>query len=373
MIDPQAPDEERYKFFGITFGSAIRHWPDQLSGAHTYRCFVCCSPDGIQWRRLAGPCATPYYTDTQNQMLYDSERGIYAAYLRSLNDFGRAISRAESSDPAAVPWPADYSRPWQEIFDDRYAHIDEEAFPTVLSADAHDPPDTDLYNPSITRYEGYYLSFPSVYRHYPEQKADQDSDEYRGRGQGAGFANDGPLEVQMAVSRDGKSFERPDRTPYVALGPQGSFDGGTLYLGVGMLSRGNEWYQYCTASPMTHGAQSGGARSSAIARLIQTRDRFMAVEADRAGGELTTAPVRQSGRHLVANADCGAMGLIRFELSSTDGSVVDGFSFDDCDPVDLNQIEKIVTWRGKGTLPAGSFRIGARLMSTRLYSLRFVG
>ena len=88
---------------------------------------------------------------------------------------------------------------------------------------------------------------------------------------------------------------------------------------------------------------------------------------------MTTAPVRQSGRHLVANADCGAMGLIRFELSSTDGSVVDGFSFDDCDPVDLNQIEKIVTWRGKDTLPAGSFRIGARLMSTRLYSLRFVG
>ena len=42
----------------------------------------------------------------------------------------------------------------------------------------------------------------------------------------------------MATSRDGIRWKRADRRPYVALGLDGTGDGGTMYMGVGMLRSG---------------------------------------------------------------------------------------------------------------------------------------
>lgn len=43
--------------------------------------------------------------------------------------------------------------------------------------------------------------------------------------------NDGLLEIQLAVSRDGVRFQRPDRTPYIPLDVKGTWHAGQMYMG----------------------------------------------------------------------------------------------------------------------------------------------
>ena len=70
--------------------------------------------------------------------------------------------------------------------------------PTVLALDDLDPPDMDIYTPSIVKYPGsddVYISTFSVYKHFTEAEIlDAEPRE-----------NDGLMEIQLAVSRDVES------------------------------------------------------------------------------------------------------------------------------------------------------------------------
>ena len=60
-------------------------------------------------------------------------------------------------------------------------------------------------------------------------------------------------DVQLAVSRDGINWSRPDRRPYVDLGPAGGLEGGVLWPTYGMIRRGDEIYEYYCGQARTHG------------------------------------------------------------------------------------------------------------------------
>ena len=67
-----------------------------------------------------------------------------------------------------------------------------------------------------------YFAFVNPYRHYPV--ADTGDTTLQGKDERGRFKNDGPLDIQLAVSRDGITFARPDRKPYVPLGMAGAWD-----------------------------------------------------------------------------------------------------------------------------------------------------
>jgi hypothetical protein len=54
----------------------------------------------------------------------------------------------------------------------------------------------------------------------------------------------GPIEVQLAVSRDGINWNREDRSPYLPMGLSDEWDRWLGMMGSGMVRRGRYLYQY---------------------------------------------------------------------------------------------------------------------------------
>ena len=142
------------------------------------------SPDGISWTKGPGPLMD-WYTDTCNVCYYDSGLGKYVCFVRD-NQYPRfkggairCIGRTESKTFGDFPRPE-----------------------RVLAPDQEDPPGMDLYNSAAQPYpfaDGVSLLFPAAYYH--------DTDN---------------LEIQIATSRDSVRWWRPDRSPLLSPGREGT-------------------------------------------------------------------------------------------------------------------------------------------------------
>lgn len=246
--------------------------------------------------------------------------------------------------------------------------------PTALDLDEFDPklPGLDINHISACRYdENTWLGFPALYRKYPPAGLDP-----KGRENHRFFAqgNDGTWETQVAVSRDGRCWSRPDRTAYLTPGFYGDPNGGINGLSAGMLQRGDATYLYGGGQSVTHGILEPGEQRGvgAIYRYAIPRDRFLAAAAGPQGGRLVTHPLALSGAKLTLNIDCGGLGEASVELQAADRAPLPGFTHDDCDRLDLNHLECEPTWRGASTQNisgAKAVRIEVRLRAARLYAL----
>ena len=202
----------------------------------------------------------------------------------------------------------------------------------------------------------------------------------------AGFASpDNPrtvdsdlVEIQMATSRDGIRWQRADRRPYVGLGLDGSSDGGSIYMGVGMLRVGNEIYQYYGGFKHTHAvggrSEPGDPPRGGIHRVAQRLDGFMSADAPYGGGEFTTPPITFSGNRLVLNINASAAGSARVAVLDQEGNPFRGFGLDDSDPIGRNRIRKVVTWGGNSDLSplqGETVRLQFEMRAAKLYSFKF--
>lgn len=356
MKDPTGPDEHRYK-------GLFRVWPTDMWGEsqgavaprwegddfhHESELYICTSPDGIEWHRHAA--VSDHFHDSHNHLLYDPSLGCHVAYVRT-HVRGRTVGRLEVDDPLDTPWV-----PLEKDGGDPAASFD-----TVLMSDDYDPPTTDLYTPSVHRYpwaENAYFSFTAPYRHYLEGN------------------NEGRVDVQLAASRDGKQFHRPDRRPYVTLGPGGSWDSGQVYMCLGMIPRGDEIWMYYSGSDTIHGGgeQSDDNYEGGIGRLIQRRDGFISADADYTGATFTTPLLTFSGDRLELNIDCSAMGEARVEIRDAEGKPIPGYSLDESISVDGNCIAEPVKWTEKTStreLVGRPVRLHFRLRACKLYAFQF--
>src|SRR5262245_47018497 len=226
FIDPAASENERYKFVTIL---RARHGVTVPDGDGMY---VYLSADGLRWR-LHPKRVFPFVPDTVNHALYDTRLKKYVIYVRIWDPL-RKIGRIETDD-ILQPWPYDRSVPQVTVYgsprDYPGKHI-----PTAFQYDAEDPPGSDHYNSAAVQYpwaEDAYFMFPSPYLHFPEPP--------KGR-----LRNEGLLDIQMAVSRSGVTYQRIDRWPYIECGLDGSLDSRQLYMITGMIRSGNEIYQFYT-------------------------------------------------------------------------------------------------------------------------------
>ena len=346
--DPKAPAAERYAY--------VTH----LITEGMVRFF---SPDGWHWRRDAAPLLR-FGSDTQNVTFWDDRLGRYVLYLRGWSrgedtKLYRKVVRAELpalTAPLAIEPSVTSRRLWGK---DKVAVIDDE-LPTVFAADEHDPANSDVYNLSAQPYPldpRWYVGFPSMLQ--------------RERN-----TSDGRLEMHFAGSRDGLAWHRYDRTPYVTPGLAESESASMVFMGTGLVVRGDEIWQYGTGLRTRHGdREARQARTDGVIyRYVQRVDGFVSLDFEREGGRCVTAPVQADGARLLLNVNTGALGDLRVAVLETNGEAIEGLGAEECEVLRTNSTHAAVVWKSGEELTSLAGRevrlefIGA---AAKLFSFRF--
>jgi hypothetical protein len=355
-INPRGPSEE--KFMSIL--------------QHQGSLYITVSPDGLHWKRKPHP-VLPFTADTNNQIIFDPAIGKYIAFLRGFPG-RRTIVRCAFNSLDEAPWPYHECRRKPDHTGTMYI---ENELETVMDIDKNDPllPGLDINHLSACFYtNGVYLGFPGLFRKYPGQLNRQGRENHRYFAQG----NDGTFETQLAVSRDGRTWTRPDRHPYVSTGLYGEPDGGIIMVAPGLISHGEKMYQYYGGKLTTHGIFEpvNDKPDGAIFRLVQQKDRFIAATAGIQGGWFRTPLLRHHGNRLELNIDCQGLGETCVQILDEKCKPLPGFTQDDCDPVDLNQLCQVVTWHGHhdiGSTAGKSIRLEFFMRASKLFTFRFAG
>ena len=340
------------------------------------RAFLHYSPDGFEWTPYPG---NPVMDTTPvigrwgptHVMGWDPIRETYAAYVECSHHmrapFGkRIIGRAES--PNMIDWT--------------------EA-ETILIPDELDFPDTEFYRLVVIPYEGLYLGVLWIFRttnltHHPE----------------------------IIVSRDGFHFERNFREPFIFRGGrQVDFDFGSVYVN-DVIVRGDKVFFYYIGTNRRSpeqmrdlGDKGGEAVGLAVARLdgfvsvdggkgwvphtptdeqlSQMRNREHLVDISRGPdsfGQLVTRSFSFSGSRLHLNSTRApiaagpGIGEIRVELLTFNHHKIEGFTFDDSDPILESGLDQVVTWNGSpdvSRLAGQAVKVRFYVKNAKLYSFQF--
>ena len=344
--DPAAPPQARYKAIEAR-GQLYRHGrpvpnqrqtkleirevrramelngytPEQIDAEADIRHILrgAASPDGLRWTVLEEPLYDAGHTqlDTQNIAAYDEDSGEYVAYLRGNLERRRSVRRTGG---------AEFGK-WH---------------PTrlVLTVDAHDAPDEDIYTPCYCRCPGSrrHLMFPTIYHRLSST-----------------------LDIQFASSRDGWLWHRPERRPLIGRHIHGE-EYGALYASPNLVPVGDDWGLPVLCYLQRH--DGGGAfLSTADKPMSEYRwalwqpDRLVALEVPIEGRFSTVERLCQ-GVELRLNFRTQQGGWVKVGLAhrpTTPASPleeIEGFGVEDCDVLEGDHIARTVTWNGRSDLSA---------------------
>lgn len=365
FLDAHETDQaKKYKLFHLEFS------PPFDPAKHGV--FASSSADGVTFTKVGR--VLPFFTDNPTIVHWDGRIKKYVIYTRAFDydsENQRRIGRIETDDPLK-PWP--FSRtPKHRLF----PSIDN--IPVVYSADKEDDAHSDVYYNAAGMYpwaQDVYLMFPTHFRHFSPQRnpfirprVKEEWEDY------------GMLEVQLAVSRDGVKWSRPERNAYIPNGLADEWDRWYTVAAPGLIRRGNYIYQYYYSSGRLHDSailrpeydkvakQEGG-----IGVVKQRLDGFVSADADHKGGWLRTPPLQFTGNRLRLNIDTGSAGTAFVELQDESGKPYPGFSSADCEEIGGNFIDQCVYWKGKpdvSSLAGKTVRIRVTLNRGKLYTFQF--
>jgi hypothetical protein len=346
--DPNVPAAERYTYATHVFGHGIYRYH---------------SPDGLHWQRDETPILK-LGADTQMATFWDEALKKYVLYLRGWerrddNKKYRKVLRATVDD---LRQPIDIGPTDKSLYlwgKDKPPVMNDE-FPTVFATDELDPPNSDVYNLPAQPYPldpNWYVAFPSFFQ--------------RER-----TTSEGRLEIQFTGSRDGIHWERYDRKAYVAPGPAGSASANMVFMGAGMVVRGDGIWQYGTGFHSKHGDVAARKRQTdgVIYRYVQRVDGFVSLDFGNENGRATTAPVKVATDRMFLNVDTAALGSVRIGLLSPEGKPIPGFSVGDCEVVRTNSTHAEVVWKNQRDLHAlsgKSVQVIFEGSHTKVYSFYF--
>lgn len=338
--DPVGPPEKRFKFIFTDLHDVRAGW-SLIYGAY--------SPDGIRWKLCKREPIIPWHSDTMNVCFWDDRIRKYVAYVRV--DVGLELRGGKWA--YYTPFKA---RAIGRAEGDEFENLEEPE--EIMRADEHDDPNLGLYYSAAVKYPhaaDAYFMFPGAF--YGEHKATPDT-----------------MDVQLATSRDGIHFTRW-REPFVRLGREGAFDSRQIYMGVGMVRRGDDLLMYYSGRNLMHGVPSNKISGSGGIGMVRIRlDGFVSQDAPASGGRLTTIPLRTAGERLSVNMDGSAGGWLKVEVLDEQGRPLAGFGGDEADVLHGNGVDLPVTWKGSETLPAlGGRPVRLRFTgkSVKLYAFQF--
>ncbi len=382
FVDPNAPPEERIKYF---------------SGYRGRGFYVYSSPDGYHFTRNE-TSAVPFRGASQSIVFYDDQRQRYVGYHRSdMQRFksgktARTSVMTETTD-LMRPWPFAPVSPgeqtqmsqtrrlgWKNPYYTDNGPLTPPGFgveyPTVFAPlESTDPVGVDIYVPKCFKYpwaDDTYLAFPVMYFHYHGEEPT--AREALGREEAK--RGSGPLETQLSVSRDGIHWQRYPRPAYVGIGKHAGFDLKKAYLGHGMVRRGDEIWQYYIGSEEYHSTfEKDPLAREGTFRVVQRLDGFVSADTPYTGGTFTTRPLVFSGNRLLLNIDTDATGYAQVGLLDEHGNPIEGFGIDDCIYINGDFTDAEVEWLGKGKdltqLVGRVVQVVVRSRGTKLYSMQF--
>ena len=382
FIDPNGPAEERWKY---------------IADYHRRGVYLYTSPDGYTWTRRK-TALLPFRSGTQSCTFYDDQRQRYISYHRS--DIG-ALPNNQNVRSSSLTEIVDLNRPiaYKPLTQKEYLKAADSIalrdplpwfldngpltpggfgleFPRSFDPIPEDPAETDIYITKALKYDGApdtYLAFPTIYFHYEGAQKEarrvlEDLKYQRGSG---------PLETQLAVSRDGLNWKRYARPAYVGIGQHDGRDVKTAYIAQGMVKRGKEIWQYYFGETQYHSALKRDDAGRGVYRLVQRLDGFVSLDSRYdAEAELVTKPFTFTGTTLQLNIDTDAAGYAQVGFIDETGKPVEGFSVEDCVYINGDFIDTPVEWLRTGTdvskLQGKTVRLVLRMRGSKLYALQFV-
>ena len=216
----------------------------------------------------------------------------------------------------------------------------------VIQADAQDDPTANIQYMFVFLYGGYYLGVLTMH------------DET------------GQFNQQLAFSRDGLTWQRPWREPFIAVGPPGAWDSGMVLGPVDPIVLDDELRFLYGGFPIIH-HDHAQTWDSAIGFASLRRDGFAAWEAD-AEGTLTTQPFVCPGGRLLVNADARG-GAVTVEVLDESGEPIPGFEAARCAPLTADAVAAPVHWADADldALTGRPLRLRFAVQAARLFAFRF--
>jgi hypothetical protein len=195
---------------------------------------------------------------------------------------------------------------------------------------------------------------------------------------------EGPSELQLAVTRDLDAWERPFRLPCVERGTREQWDPGFITTQAEALRVGDEIWLYYGGANYMHGTPCSylpddpkrkTVYTGSIGLAIWPLDRFVSVDGPAEGGRLTTVPLAFTGNRLELNVNAshrGLPGTVRVELLDAAQKPLPGTSLSD--EVKVDSLRHTVTWSGNPDVSALQGRpvsLRFHLANAELYSFAF--
>ncbi len=326
---------QRYKFIYYEYG---RTPPDFTTSGY----YGMTSPDGIHWKNAKH--MTPLFTDHGDvgNFVWDSLQKRYIAWPKKFDEVRgfrrRSLGFTETTD--FENWPATKLVLVPDEFDDRW-----------VTAESAENAHTDFYGMSGFAYESMYIGFLWV---FPITNG----------------KNDGPIFVELVTSHDGEHWARQEkpRPPILPLGAEGTWDDGMVFTPNHPLVEDGVIKLYYGGFDITHSAGSG---NSAIGLATLRKDGFASLDAGAEEGSITTKPIPGATGKLVVNYAAPTGSLIA-EILDESGTVLPGYSRDECTPLTGDSLAATISWGRRDQLPKTDTPIHIRfiLHDTALYSFQ---
>ena len=369
--DPSAPPEERFKAMGAGAGwydpdtwekladeEARKRWDAMhYEGGEDYRgpkvvlrgwMVGWTSPDRFHgWKQIEEPLAE-YSVNGGIVAGYDEESGTYYAYMQPQGfapedpkGIGTGVQEVEMVRRANGFCRTKDFRRWP-------------ASKLVMHPDAHDDLDISFYAHSYFPYPGrtdLHGMLTPVFHHMT-----------------------GQMDVQIAFSRDGLIWYRPERRPIVTLGPPGSGEEGMIGAsGIVELPDGHWGAQYWAESRLHNVKEEYAAtlfpqqQARKMGWALWQPHRFCGFEA-RNEGRFTIPTLYRRNDELRLNYRCLPGGWVSVELmrmmpSMFHGDIdpLPGFTFEECDRLTGDSADRVVTWQGRSALSGVGEMVAVRL------------
>ena len=393
LLDPKAPPEERYKGLGQEGGYFDPMTGEKLAsregearqkameeGGPDYRgpqaemrhwVVAWVSPDRLHWKRVERPAA-PFPSDGGNRPQYDAATDTYFDYVR--------VHGRDPESPrgigTGVPERAIGRRSiglmrTRDFFDWSPPKL-------VIYPTPQDEADVSFYGANYSRYPGredLHLLFLQVYH----QNTDQ-------------------IDDQLAVSWDGLIWYR-HHDPIIPRGPLGSgyegmcrtYAGGIVELpdgwwavshecNPGLHNRGGyRHFPELVANPAGADAITLEPHQPASIRWARWRPHRLCGIDTALEGRFTTQTIRRSQGELWLNYRCRSGGFIEVELVrlvagrlQPDMDGLPGFTFADCDRLTGDEVDRVVTWRGRHDIAdiGETVAVRIRMFQAKMFAYR---
>jgi len=319
------------------------------------------SPDGLHWKLFAQIDPGPGGYDTQTIVFWDASCGRYVMYTRrwvtpeSKAAWHRTVRRRESDD--LLHWK------------NESVSIEADDIDLATHTTHTGQPPVDYYGANVFRYaeaQDVYIMLAQPYWHWHRRDA--------------GGLGPSTFDVRLAVSRDGKQFQRAgNRKPFMPTGPDGRFDSRFVWAMPQPIRMGNELWIYYVGMNRDHDqvldpAAPGGNQLAGIGRAVLRLDGFISADADYSGGEITTPALRFSGTRLELNVETSGGGSVAVEILDENHDPIPGFGREDAAEVHGNSVALPIGWRGTqdvSPLAGRVVHLRFHMQDCKLYAFQF--